>query len=595
MMNLAKPWITRGLRTSIAVKNHLYKSYIRTRSDYYFTKFKFYRNKLNHLLDISKKNYYQNFFSENSKNIKGTWKGIRQLVTLKQNNTVLPNTINVNNSKVSNLKNNADLFNKYFATIGADLANKIPTVNNSIADYLQQSNSYSHNSFFLFPTTKFEIENEIDKLNDNKATGPFSIPTKLLKIIKLLISEPLDYIFNISFATGIVPDKLKMAGVIPIYKKGLRTEISNYRPISLLSIFNKILESIVYNRLVSYFNKHDILYKNQFGFRSNHSTTQAILKMTDKIQKAIENKEYSCGIFLDLSKAFDTVNHQILIQKLDHYGIRSVPRDWFCSYLSDRKKFVSIGDTTSDLYTLGTGVSQGSVLGPLLFPVYINDFGNSSESLEFHLFADDSNLFFSHKSLQALERSLNKSLDEVNKWLCVNKLSLNIEKSNFVIFHPIQRKIHYSVNLSIAQKQIEEVRNLKYLWVIIDSTLNWKDHVHQVSKKIAISIGILSKLRHYVDVRILTNLYYSIVYPFLTYAVIIWGNTYASTIKPLVTLQKKAIRIINFTNFQAHTNHLFFYHKILKFHDIVTFSTALFMYDYYHGKYQSSFMICFQW
>jgi hypothetical protein len=270
-----------------------------------------------------------------------------------------------------------------------------------------------------------------------------------------------------------------------------------------------------------------VFFSGQFGFRSNRSTSHAILLITDKIQNAIENKFiFSCGLFLDLSKAFDTVNHSIIIRKLEYYGIRGVVKDWFCSYLTDRAQYVSISDTSSDLMTITCGVPQGSVLGPLLFLLYINDFGNSATVLDFNLFADDSNLFYLHKSLQCLETDLNNQLYNVNEWLCANKLSLNIEKSNFVIFHPPQKKISYPINLKINNKILEEKTSIKYLGVIIDSHLNWKDHVHELSKKISRSVGILLKLRYSVPIKILVQLYYSIIYPFLSYGALIWGNIY---------------------------------------------------------------------
>jgi hypothetical protein len=346
----------------------------------------------------------------NSKNIKGTWFGIKQLVTLKQSKSNFPNKITINNSKITDPINIANSFNKYFASIGPNLSEIIPNVNCSIHDYLGEQQIQS---VFLIPTTPDEIEREIDGLNASKATGQFSIPIRLLKILKLLLSKPLSHLFNISFSSGLVPDKLKIAKVIPVYKKGSRLEMSNYRPISLLSIFNKILENLMYSRLMNFIKKHNILFENQFGFHSNHSTTQAILQITDKIQESTENKLYSCGIFLDLSKAFDTVNHYILLQKLDHYGIRGVVKEWFRSYLDNRKQFVSIGSASSELEEVRTGVPQSSVLGPLLFLIYINDFCNSAKSLDFHLFADDSNLFLAHKNLHILEISLNKYLYDI--------------------------------------------------------------------------------------------------------------------------------------------------------------------------------------
>ena len=278
------------------------------------------------------------------------------------------------------------------------------------------------------------------------------------------------------------------------------------------------------------------------SFRPGHALLILACKCAphDKIQKAIETKLYSCGISLDLSKAFETVNHDILLKKLENCGIRGIAKQWFCSYLSNRKQFVCFWSIKSEERLVTCGVPQGSVLGPLLFLLYIYDFSNSATNNDFHLFADDSNLFCSHKNLQSLEQSLNMQLRKFNQWLCANKLSLNIDKSNFVIFRPPQKKIEYTVKLQINNKIIEERKCIKYLGIFIDCYLNWKEHVHELSKEIARGIGILSKLRHFVSQAILVQVYYSIIYSFLVYGVLIWGNTYKTNIQPLVILQKKS-------------------------------------------------------
>ena len=559
-----------------------------TSNDYYFTKYKIYRNKLKHLILISKKSFYNNYFNTNKDNIKETWKGIKQLITLKKTAYSTPTTLKIGNTKITDTKSIANEFNKYFANVGSNLANAIPVVNTSFEEFLRLCKSPC-SSFVLFPVTTHEIEDEISNLNPSKSTGPYSLPTKILKILKSLLSGPLTCLFNCSFSTGVVPSKLKVARVIPVHKNGPRAVISNYRPISLLSVFNKILEKLMYNRLITFLEKNQVLFNGQFGFRSNHSTLHAILLIADKIQKAIERNQYSCGIFLDLSKAFDTVNHTILIKKLEYYGIRGIAKDWFCSYLSNRKQLVSIGNVTSDLKPITCGVPQGSVLGPLLSLIYINDFSKSAPDLDFHLFADDSNLFCSHKSLQCLEAKVNVELNNVNNWLCVNKLSLNIDKSNFVIFHPSQKKVQYPINLIINNKILEEKKYVKYLGIIMDCNLNWKQHIHELSKKVSGSIGILSKLRHYVPQSILIQIYYSIVFPFLIYGVLIWGNTYKSNIYPLVILQKKAIRIITFSHFQSHTSPLFKKCNLLKLPDIVYLYTAVFMHQFHKGNLPEKF------
>ena len=268
---------------------------------------------------------------------------------------------------------------------------------------------------------------------------------------------------------------------------------------------------------MQFISKHDILYSKKFGFRLNNPTILAILIITDKIQKAIDSGMFTCGIFLDLSKAFDTVNHKILLQKLECYGIRGVAKRWFESYLNNRQQFVSLGNVKSETKAISCGVPQGSVLGPILFLLCVNDFQNCSKILYFHLFADDTNLFLAHKSIATLEKETSEQLNLVHEWLCANKLSLIIEKSNFVIFHQAQKKLTYAVNIAINDKFLKYEDNIKCLGVLIDKNLNWKSHVSFLSKKIKRNIGAISKFRHFVNRDILINLYYALLNTSLFY------------------------------------------------------------------------------
>ena len=579
--NLSNPWVTLGIRNAIRVKNKLYKKYIKTRLLYYHSKFKMYRNKINHLIKINKISYYNRYFTLHKSSIKNIWKGIREIVNLKPMNFNLPSKLLKDGNEINNSKDIANVFNDFFTQVGHNLANSVPIANRPPMSYMQNRQS---NSIYLSPTSSNEIENEIDKLKSSKATGPYSIPMTILKLLKTFISKPLECIFNCSLLTGVVPNKFKIASVIPIFKKASHMIVNNYRPISLLSIFNQLLEKIVSKRLTSFIINHNILYSKQFGFRSQHSTIQAVLSIIDKIQEGVENRKYSCGVFLDLSKAFDTVNHNILLQKLEHYGIRGVVLKWFQSYLEDRKQFVSIGNVRSDTSYISCGVPQGSVLGPLLFLLYINDIQKSSDLLDFHLFADDSSLFYSAKSLSELESIITCQLSHVHKWLCANKLSLNIEKSSFVIFHPTQKKLDYNVQIFLNDLSIKREYTIKYLGITIDCNLNWKSHVAEISKKIKRNIGVICKLRNFVNSHILKNLYYSLIYPYLIYGIVVWGNTYTSSTNPLFLLQKKLVRIIMFSDYLDHTNSIFLALNILKFQDLVFYHNALFMYDFHSGN-----------
>ena len=574
----SKPWITTGLKNSIKVKNKLYRKYLITKSTYYHCKFKNYRNRLNHLLKISKRSYYNNYFLQNTKDSKRIWNGIKKIVHFRSKNNHNINKIIENDTVMTDSKEIANAFNKYFSTIGVNLADKIENVDKSPMDYLKTP---IPTSFYVFPVEAPEIEREISCLKDNKSTGPFSAPIKVLKSIKKVISHPLEMLFNMSFSLGIVPSSLKISNVIPIYKKDSQYSLSNYRPISLLSVFDKLLEKLMANRLVTFLEKNNLLFGNQFGFRSNHSTDYALLSIIDKIQTAIaDDSDYSCGIFLDFSKAFDTVDHNILIKKLDYYGIRGTAKNWFISYLSNRQQSVTINNSKSDPVTISCGIPQGSVLGPILFLIYINDFHLCSTLFDFNLFADDANLFYRHKNLHVLQQNINSELINIHVWLCANKLSLNIEKSNFVLFHARQKKITINFELKLNNKNLKQEESLKYLGIFIDSNLSWKPHIKYISKKIKRNVGVLSKLRYYVDTDILVNLYYALVYPYLIYGILTWGNTYATTLQPIFILQKKVVRLITFSAFDAHSSPLFKRLNIMKLHDLVDYCTAVFMYKF---------------
>ena len=331
-------------------------------------------------------------------------------------------------------------------------------------------------------------------------------------------------------------------------------------------------------RLNAFLQENSILCNNQFGFRPGFSTEHSLISIIETIKKTIEEKKYGCGVFIDLKKAFDTVNHKILLHKLEHYGIRNEALSWFESYLKDRKQYVTINKTNSTLLTVKCGVPQGSVLGPLLFLLYINDLPNISSKLKIFLFADDTNIYLDSHDPHTLEKEMNRELIKLYDWLGINRLSLNITKTNFVLFHSIN-KPKASTTIKINKKAIEEVKYVKYLGVLIDSQLTFKYHIDELTKKIARSTGILYKLRNFVTPKILTNVYYAIVYPFLLYGIIIWGSACKTFLSSIYLLQKKIVRLITYKRPFTHSPPLFLQLKLLNVFDIHKFKLGKFVYE----------------
>ena len=315
--------------------------------------------------------------------------------------------------------------------------------------------------------------------------------------------------------------------------------------------------------------------------------------MMDQVTKALDSGECVIGIFLDFSKAFDTVNHSILIDKLYHYGIRGNALEWFRSYLSNRSQYVSYNGVRSSTKSITCGVPQGSILGPLLFLIYINDLYNVCRDSVPILFADDTNLFYKGNKMEDLVKTINGELENISLWLKINKLSLNINKTHFIMFQ--RGKSTMSIpDIIIDNQPIDKVEKTKFLGVVIDSKLSWKSHICLVAGKLSKSIGMIIKAREYLNRSALLTLYYSFVYPYLTYCNHVWGCTYYTNLKQLFILQKKALRIMCGKRKRDSTENIFSELKILKFTDINAYLTGRFMYKCYTKNVPGIFSDFFQ-
>ena len=381
-------------------------------------------------------------------------------------------------------------FNDFFAGIGPKLASKVGNSTIHFQSFLPDKNPVS---FVFSRISEVDIINISKTLKPKTSTGADFISNKLLKIIAPIIITPLHHLINLSLETGFVPEEYKIAKVVPIYKSGDCHDFNNYRPISLLSAFSKLLEKVVARQILGFINAHDILYQHQYGFRANHNTSHPVLQLSEKIYNSLNQNPSgkTLTIFIDLKKAFDTVDHSILLEKLESYGFRNTANLWFKNYLSDRQQYVSINGVESDKVKIVCGVPQGSVLGPLLFLLFINDLPNATSFLTL-LFADDTTFQISDIDTEFLFDKANIELEKASNWFQANKLTLNIKKTKYMLFQEENNNSNVdTLQLKLGNKIVEQVgtncteKNFKFVGHVLDDSMSWIGHVEHVCKKLA--------------------------------------------------------------------------------------------------------------
>ena len=525
----------------------------------------------------SKNEYYENYFQKHFKNVKKTWGGIKSVVTLKSKDKATSNLLMVNGNVITNKSCIAEIFDDFFVNVGSSLASRIPKGKRPFKTYLRKS---VVNSFFINPVHESEIEKLTNNLNKNKSLGPCSIPVKILQNHIDVLKQPLTYIINLSFQQGISPEALKTARVTPIFKKKDPQLPSNYRAISFLSVFSKLYEKCMYCRLYAFLTKYKLLFKERFGFRNNHSTSHALISLIDMIKKYLDNDYFFCGVFIDIQKAFDTFNHEILLVKLNFYGIRGLDNSWLKSFLENRKQYVNLPGHFSSIEAVTFGVPQGSAWGPLLFLIYVNDLQSVFSKSVVHHFADDTNLLFPAKKLGTIESVVKHELKLLAQWLQSNKLSLNETKTELIIFRSPWKHLPREPDIRINNYKLKLHSRIKYLGILIDEVLSGNKQIVDICTKLARTNGILSKLRHFVPRKTCVSVYFSLFYSYALYGCLVWSYSTQRNIDRIIKLQKRCIRIIIYSEFTEHTGPIFSEIKLLKVKDIFWLTKPLFTFDF---------------
>ena len=390
----------------------------------------------------------------------------------------------------------SNAFGKFFSNVGKDLASKIPDPNHSYSTYMPRPHL---DSIFLFPTDTSEISKLIANLQRKRQHD--NITNIILKALGSSIINPLCTIFNKSLSHGQFPQEMKIAEVIPIYKGKDKRLLTNSRQISLLPVFSKILEKIVHRRLYDFLIKNKLLYISQYGFRNGYSTIHAITELVGNIIKGFDTKQFTLALFIDLSKAFDTLDQNKLLNKLSTYGVRGIALDWFKSYLTNRKLYVKYNDVQSQLYNIEYGIPQGSVLGPLLFLLYTNDMHMCLKSSKTLLFADDTTLYVTGDNVVSLVDIIKNGINILVDWFRANKLTLNLGKTTCVLFKPKgKRGTNYNIDIKIDNEEIAVTNHCKFLGLDIDENLDWSYHINAMCLKLAKNMYLLNGLKKFCPV-----------------------------------------------------------------------------------------------
>ena len=540
------PWVTKGILNSIHRQKRLYLDQLRDST--ITNKYKSYRNCLQKTLRKAKIAYLKEKCKEYKQDSRKLWKLIHDLLNKRTNNTNGISGIKVDGIPRYDPKSITHEFCKHFSSIGEKFANKIPKPEKGINSYLS---SIPHNSksIFLNPTNSREIETLIKDLVPKNSSGHDNLSNKLLKKLLPAMLEPLTILFNKSLSEGVFPEVMKKADVIPLYKAKDYQETNNYRPISLLLTISKLLEKIMYKRTYCFLEDSKQIYKSQYGFRTAHSCENAISELISEIIKGKQDGMYTLAVFLDLSKAFDSLEHDVLLNKLHKYGIRGVAYEWFKSYLTNRQMRVKCNVASSgrieysNYMTVTYGTPQGSCLGPLIFLIFTNDLYRHLVYASAILFADNTTLHKTHRNLTYLQWCLEDDLNTLSDWFAANKLTLNLEKTVCMLFQKENQK--KEVMLKVRNMIIPSRPETKFLGMWLDQSLTWHCHVQKLILKLKRNTYLLNNGKHMMDLETKKLVYHAHIASHIQYGLLLWGNSAnREQLNKISKLQAKCLQLI---------------------------------------------------
>lgn len=586
--SILKPWITSGLLRCLRHRDKLYKKLKNNPNNQelklIYTR---YRNYCKTLLKRTKTNYEKERIENAKNNNKKLWDVIKSISC--------PKTV-IDHSTALLMHDQVDLglnsINHYFAGLGKNLAQKIQVPSqNQIFQYKEMYPSRHVNSLVLLPTDETEVHQIINSLKENCAVAADLISTKILKMYLSVLVPPITYICNLSLSSGIFPSAFKKAVIKPIHKNGDRESINNYRPISILPALSKILERIMNRRLMKFLETNQLLSPTQYGFRHGKSTNDAVHELVNTVVNKLDERKKCLAVFLDLAKAFDTVSIPILMNKLEALGVRGIPLDLFKDYLSNRKQCVKINNMYSNELEMEYGIPQGSIIGPTLFLVYINNLCqlqlNNGKVITF---ADDTALVFSGQNWEEVFDSAQAGFNKVNQWLQHNLLTLNISKTNYIAFST-KVKLLPSPDLNIKAHSschdpscypcpvLKQVDNIKYLGVTVDQFLTFKPHISLLTTRLRKLIYIFKNLRQVADHNTIKIIYNALARSLIDYCITTWGGTAKSHLLEVERAQRAILKVGAGFHYRHPTKELYKHWEVLTVRQTFIFYTVVKMHS----------------
>ena len=522
-----KPWVTKEILKLIYARDIAHKIALRDQNENKWNEYRYLRNLIVNKLRDSEKKFLTNELRKH-KGKSSMWKPLKMAMNSNNKSSSLPPSLTPNK------------LNEYYVHMGTKLAEKFETEGDL-------SGIKQHNENFYFkPLEVNTIFKKLMKLDSKSKLDILKFDGRLLQCAAIHIAPQITHICNLSMKQGILPHAWKQARVTPIYKgKGDANDCANYRPISTLPFIAKIIEACVQEQLVNYLNTNNMLCCEQSAYLKHHSTNTSLHNVVDEWLTNINDGLINGAAFFDLSKCFDTINHRRLIQKLEKYGIRNTPLNWFTNYLSCRSQAVRVNNTLSDFLDILMGVPQGSNLGPLLFLLFVNDFPSCLQCSSCNLFADDTAIYCKAKTIDKLNTDLQLETNQAFKWFNDNLLTVNTDKTCTIVIGTRQRITPTDdLTITLSNNPLNPVNRIKYLGVTIDKNLTWNDHINNLVSKVSPKIALLRKLKYKLSTEHLNTVYLSIIQPHFDYCISVWGHTSQRNIHLIQRLQNRAARTI---------------------------------------------------